>query len=63
MEEREQAPDPAEGAPNEGATGHVDPEEAAEEADTAAADNAAADSEPNQGATGDEADEQAGRDE
>jgi hypothetical protein len=55
MEERDQAP-------NEGATGHVDPEEAAAEADTAAAEDAAGPDEPNQGATGDELEERAGED-
>jgi hypothetical protein len=55
MEDREQAPAAGEGAPNEGATGHVDPAEAAADAATGAGQDAPASGDPNQGATGEEA--------
>ena len=53
MEDRDQAPAGGEDAPNEGATGHVDPGEAAADAATGA--DAPGAGEPNQGATGDDA--------
>jgi hypothetical protein len=54
MEEREQAPGTGEDAPNEGATGHVDPAEAAADAATGASQDAPTGEEPNQGASGGE---------
>lgn len=55
MEDREQAPAAGEDAPNEGATGHVAPEEAAAHAATGSGQDAPTAGEPNQGATGEEA--------
>ncbi len=55
MEDQEQAPAAGEDQPNEGATGHVDPGEAAADAATASGQDAPGADEPNQGATGDEA--------